>query len=208
MFNSSKYTTIYYNIVNRAKSRPINGYTEKHHIIPKSLNGTNKKDNLVHLTAKEHRLCHLLLTKMVTEPAHRISMFNAAWRMNVRHKHLGLSKGSYYQVIKDEFINQQKNKLVSSDTRQKIRSARSKQTNISNQYLSGSCTSSPRKGNTKENDAGYQRASDKLKGREIVWKDKLSLSAQLRPKCSCVKCKKVITAGYNGDRHFEICLGN
>lgn len=37
---------------------------EEHHIIPRSLGGTDDKPNLVKLTAKEHFICHLLLTKM------------------------------------------------------------------------------------------------------------------------------------------------
>lgn len=37
---------------------------EKHHIIPKSLGGSNTKDNLVLLTPREHCLAHILLTKM------------------------------------------------------------------------------------------------------------------------------------------------
>jgi hypothetical protein len=40
-------------------------YTEKHHIIPKCLGGSNEKSNLVKLTAREHFVCHLLLTKML-----------------------------------------------------------------------------------------------------------------------------------------------
>ena len=64
IFIENKYTTIYYNIVNRAKLRNLDGYCEKHHIIPKSLGGSNAKDNLVKLTAKEHFICHLLLTRM------------------------------------------------------------------------------------------------------------------------------------------------
>ena len=61
IFIDNKYTRIYFNIVNNAKSRTnYTGYVEKHHIIPKSLGGTNKKSNLVELTAKEHYLCHRL----------------------------------------------------------------------------------------------------------------------------------------------------
>ena len=66
IFIENKYTTIYYRIVNRAKIRDINGYCEKHHIIPKSLGGDDSKDNLVKLTAREHFVCHLLLTRMTT----------------------------------------------------------------------------------------------------------------------------------------------
>lgn len=43
------------------------GYCEKHHIIPKSLGGTNAIDNLVNLTPKEHYLAHLLLCRIVCE---------------------------------------------------------------------------------------------------------------------------------------------
>lgn len=39
-------------------------YYEKHHILPKCLGGSNKKDNLVLLTAKEHFIAHLLLIEM------------------------------------------------------------------------------------------------------------------------------------------------
>ena len=40
------------------------GYGEKHHIIPKCLKGGNEKPNIVKLTAEEHFIAHLLLTKM------------------------------------------------------------------------------------------------------------------------------------------------
>ena len=39
----------------------------KHHIIPKSLGGSDDACNLVSLTAREHFVCHLLLTKMLTD---------------------------------------------------------------------------------------------------------------------------------------------
>lgn len=39
-------------------------YSEKHHIIPRCLGGTNDKDNLIELTAREHFLAHYLLMKI------------------------------------------------------------------------------------------------------------------------------------------------
>lgn len=66
MYLQNKYTRWYYNIIQRAKTREISGYIERHHIIPKSLGGNNSKDNLVDLTAREHFICHWLLTKMVS----------------------------------------------------------------------------------------------------------------------------------------------
>ena len=66
MYLQNKYTTWYYNIISRAKLRTTpDGYVEKHHVIPRSLGGLNNRDNLVVLTAREHFICHWLLTKMV-----------------------------------------------------------------------------------------------------------------------------------------------
>lgn len=66
MFIENKYTKLYYIIINHARQHPYDGYVEKHHIIPKSLNGTNDKKNIVLLSARQHYICHYLLTKMVT----------------------------------------------------------------------------------------------------------------------------------------------
>ena len=58
------YQKIYNQIVEKAKNRMLEGYKEKHHIIPKCLGGNNDKDNLVELTAREHFLCHMLLCEI------------------------------------------------------------------------------------------------------------------------------------------------
>ena len=55
------YYQIYRNIIEKAKNRSIDSYTETHHIIPKCMGGSNNKDNLVKLTPKEHFICHKLL---------------------------------------------------------------------------------------------------------------------------------------------------
>lgn len=47
-----------------AKNRVIVGYSERHHIIPKCLDGTNSKTNIVRLTVKEHYVCHKLLCEI------------------------------------------------------------------------------------------------------------------------------------------------
>ena len=81
MYLQNKYTHWYYNIISTAQSRQIEGYVERHHIIPKSLGGSNEKENLVPLTAREHFICHWLLTKMVDNTNNRMRMLNAFWSM-------------------------------------------------------------------------------------------------------------------------------
>lgn len=67
-FKNNKYTKWYWNIIHQRQNNvPETKYTEKHHIIPKSLGGPNTKDNLVELTAREHFIVHLLLVRMVND---------------------------------------------------------------------------------------------------------------------------------------------
>jgi len=61
-------------------------YYESHHILPKCLGGTNDKDNLVLLTAKEHFIAHMLLTKCYEGETKR-SMIFAFWNMQRKSKY-------------------------------------------------------------------------------------------------------------------------
>ena len=60
------YQKIYDSIITRAQKRPIleGEYTERHHILPKSLGGSNRKANIVRLYPREHFVCHVLLHKL------------------------------------------------------------------------------------------------------------------------------------------------
>jgi hypothetical protein len=62
------YSLHYDNLINNAKERTLEGYKESHHVIPRCLGGTDDKDNLVNLTAREHFIAHLLLWKL--NPTH------------------------------------------------------------------------------------------------------------------------------------------
>jgi len=84
-FIYNKYTRIYNNIVERARSRTISGYTENHHIVPRSLGGTNNKHNLVALTAREHFICHLLLTR-ITQGQDKKKMISAVFYLTGQGK--------------------------------------------------------------------------------------------------------------------------
>lgn len=63
------YRRIYYAIIENRRKDPYDGYTEKHHIIPKSSGGDNSSNNIVALSAREHFLCHYLLTRFEPCPA-------------------------------------------------------------------------------------------------------------------------------------------
>ena len=64
----NKYEKWYATIIENAKDRKLSGYKETHHIVPRSLGGSDGADNLVDLTAREHFVCHWLLVRIHTGP--------------------------------------------------------------------------------------------------------------------------------------------
>lgn len=62
--NSMDYKKHYNLLIEKSRNRQVEGYTEKHHIVPKCLGGTDDAENIAVLTAEEHFLAHQLLVKM------------------------------------------------------------------------------------------------------------------------------------------------
>ena len=73
-------------ITDRARNRHLKSYTERHHIVPQSLGGSDDKENLVNLTAREHFICHWLLVKM-TQGENRSKMVYALRGMNANNEY-------------------------------------------------------------------------------------------------------------------------
>lgn len=73
------YTSIYQKLIDRARYRSIEGYIERHHIIPRCFGGTDDTTNIVALTPEEHYLAHLLLSKI---HPHNRSLIYAAKMMS------------------------------------------------------------------------------------------------------------------------------
>lgn len=96
MFIDNKYYVWYKQLVS-IKNRVLDCYTEKHHIIPRSLGGSNDKENLVILTAREHFIAHLLLTKC-TEGVFKQKMGYALWNMVNRDKGLRTNSKTYKTI--------------------------------------------------------------------------------------------------------------
>jgi len=85
----------------KRKANPATGYVEKHHIIPKSLGGTNNPSNLVVLTGREHWVAHLLLWKI--NPCRQTAC--ACHRMASRCKERGIPKvknSRMYQMVREQ----------------------------------------------------------------------------------------------------------
>ena len=58
------YYKLYHNLVSFRLKYPASGYTERHHIIPRSMGGVDDDTNIVTLTGREHWIAHLFLYKI------------------------------------------------------------------------------------------------------------------------------------------------
>jgi hypothetical protein len=131
----NKYKQWYTNITARAKNRRLETYTESHHIVPRSLGGSNEEDNLVNLTAREHFVCHWLLVKMTTGQDHH-KMLNALRMMRAekqgQQRYNTKITARVYESIKQEYAKLQSKQFTgigngmfgkhhTQETRDKIR---------------------------------------------------------------------------------------
>ena len=102
----NKYEIWYNQITDNAKDRVLDTYTESHHIIPVSLGGEDTADNLVNLTAREHFICHWLLTKFTTGQD-RYKMINALRMMRAENPNQQRYKtqitSRVYENLKEEY---------------------------------------------------------------------------------------------------------
>jgi hypothetical protein len=118
------YNKIYQNIIDNVKKqnrvRSKSFLFESHHIIPKSISGTNEKDNLVLLTPKEHYICHRLLVEIYRGTENEHKMYYAMWCMinglGNQKRHATTSK--IYDRLRNEMFNIIKVRV--SDNRKKI----------------------------------------------------------------------------------------
>ena len=106
----NKYTKWYTSITNNAKQRNLDGYTEIHHIKPRSLGGVDTPENLVKLTPREHFVCHWLLVKMTTGQEHH-KMLNALRMMRAekqgQQRYTTKITARVYANIKEEYARLQ-----------------------------------------------------------------------------------------------------
>lgn len=121
MFTDNKYKKWYDSIIKNSRNRTLEGYTEKHHVIPKSLGGDNSPENIVKLTAREHFICHLLLTKFVTETFLNKKMLNALGKFVQKNKHQKRVLNSrQYDFVRTAISKANKGRVYSLESREKI----------------------------------------------------------------------------------------
>ena len=110
------YEKIYTSLITYRQQNVLSkGYIEKHHIIPRSLGGTDNKTNLVALTGREHYVAHLLLARFnrCSQTAY------ALWMMQMKNSKDSsrpcIKSGRMYEWARKEFAKYtSRNNMISS----------------------------------------------------------------------------------------------
>jgi hypothetical protein len=104
---------------NRKKSKDV--YYERHHIIPECMGGTDDKDNLINLTAREHFIAHKLLHYIYPK---NDKLFFAYYMMsNIKNdfQERNYYVSSYeYERLKKIFSEKMSNRTLSDSHKRKI----------------------------------------------------------------------------------------
>lgn len=158
-------------IIDKAKHRVFKNYTETHHILPKCLGGTDDKDNLVKLTAREHFIVHKILCIIYPNESklHWASFMMANCKGNN-------SQHRVYRIGSREYQRLRESLTVSDETRKKISESKKGQ-----RSRLGAILSKETKDKISKSRLG---STSPIKGKKLSneHKEKLSMSAKDRPR--------------------------
>lgn len=169
------YTRIYNQIIERAQTRKLEGYVEKHHIVPKCIGGLDVKENIVELTAREHFLCHMLLCEIYPQEyklKHALFLM-AIGKQKVKEKTYVIGS-RVYERLKEEYSAMLTGKKQSQDTKNKksksMLSVWDGKTKEEMSEIGQKIWSTRRKNGTDKIQPEHaEKISQSLKGRKITW---------------------------------------
>tara|TARA_R110002050_G_scaffold292859_1_gene448639 strand:- start:430 stop:1101 length:672 start_codon:yes stop_codon:yes gene_type:complete len=172
------YKKIYYQIINRAKTRKLDGYSEKHHIIPRCMMGNNNPSNLVSLTAREHFLCHMLLCEIYptnNKLRHALFLMAIGKQKVIEKKYVIGSR--VYERLRVEYSKMMTGKKQSKETKDKkskkmIEVWANKSQEEKDERARKFVATRKAKGNFKKTKEQKDKISKILIGRKMPWRTK------------------------------------
>lgn len=97
------YQKIYDNLIKKRLENPPTEKFERHHIVPRSLGGSNKKENIVKLTLREHYIAHLLLCRIHRGTRNYFSMLKAFNMMKAGRDGSHIKNSRMFEYFRDDF---------------------------------------------------------------------------------------------------------
>lgn len=100
MIRSQHHYSRYARFIDRLKGQSVDGYSEVHHIVPRSLGGSDDADNLIRLTARQHFIAHWMLARAIGGSAAR------AFFMMSNFGKYGQVNSTTYAIARQEYAKQ------------------------------------------------------------------------------------------------------
>jgi hypothetical protein len=210
------YKSIYDKIVEKTKERKFSWtrteeYFERHHIIPKCLGGSNKKENLTMMTAKEHYVCHHLLWKIYKDDKRLALAFHKMKSSNMKSRQIERKfslSAKEYENLRTDIASAFSKRIVSKETCNRISETKK---------LKYSMLSDERRNELRLNAKNClskpevrAKMSQSAKGKKHSWNNKKGSAGSLNPKAKkcyindvefgCIK-----DAISYAKEHFKIC---
>lgn len=185
-------------LIEKARQRgTVEGYKERHHIIPRCIGGSDEKENLVELTAREHFVAHRLLWMW-----HRSREMAYAWRMMSwnTNNHQRRLRAKDYQHIKEAIAETG----ISEEHRKAFTRKGSKNSPAHRRKISAALKGKPHSPELK------RKISAALMGRPVSEDTRRKRRERMNalPKYPCPKCNRIIGGGqHNLISHTNACKG-
>lgn len=98
------YQKIYDNLVKKRLENPPTEKFERHHIVPRSLGGSDDKENIVKLTLREHYIAHLLLCRIHRGTRNYFPMLRALNMMRAGREGTYIKNSRMFEYFRADFI--------------------------------------------------------------------------------------------------------
>lgn len=212
MVKSQHHYSRYQRFVDALKGQSVDGYCEVHHIVPRSLGGSDDADNLIRLTARQHLIAHWILARALGGSASR------AFFMMSNFGKYGHVNSTTYAIARKEYAElasiQMQGRImppVSAETRQKQRQAKLGK-KLSPEHVEKVRLTRIGKKMSPEFGRNVSAAKRGIATRGSGWSHsedtlaKIAASNRNRPMITCPHCTKVVKDHGGAKRwHFDKC---
>jgi hypothetical protein len=126
MVKSQHHYSRYQRFMDSLKGQSVDGYCEVHHIVPRSLGGSNDKGNLISLTPRQHYIAHWMLWKACGGVAGRsfFMMSNLGKYGKVNSTTYAQARENYSEQVKKQMTERPNRPAFTPEHREKLRQAK------------------------------------------------------------------------------------
>lgn len=126
MIQSKHHYNRYHRFIGSLRGQSVDGYAEVHHIVPRSLGGSDDAENLIRLSARQHYIAHWMLARALGGSAARafFMMSNFGKYGQVNSTTYAIARQEYAAQVSQQLKGKPSQSLFSDETKQKMREAK------------------------------------------------------------------------------------